>query len=317
MRRFKTDGSTVTCVVESTNGLLDGPLLAAGLTVLRVDPWLLPQRPVSGSAPSRTLATRAKDNVGLLVPLDVQSGTLKGRTAEYDATIAGSADAEQALAKNGLFLERGGSTEKQIALTFDDGPSPYTSDILDILRHYGAKATFFCVGLHADCYPETVARIAAEGHLLGNHTWSHPFVPDLTRDEMRFQIQATNRAIRLVTDTEPTLVRPPYGSRTADALNWLAEMGMTTMLWDTDSRDWSLPGPEGIVTNALAQARNGSIVLMHDGGGNREETVMALPAILESLLEQRYTLVTADRFTSPPGSPVLQGVLPGVSSGEQ
>lgn len=319
LRRLEADGNSVAGVVESTNGLLDGPLLAAGLPVLRVDPWLLPRRPVGGSAPARTLALRAKDNVGLLVPLDVRSGTLKGRTTEYDDAIAGSADVEKSMAKNGLFLEHGDATARQVALTFDDGPSPFTDRVLDILRNYEAKATFFCVGLHADCYPKTVARIAAEGHLLGNHTWSHPFVPDLTRDEMRFQIQATNQAIRMVTDVEPTLVRPPYGSRTPEALVWMAEMGMTTVLWDADSRDWSLPGPDGIVANALSQARNGSIVLMHDGGGNREETVLALPRILDSLLEQGYTLVTADRFTAPAdpaGSPVLQDVLPGVRGGE-
>jgi len=314
LRSLTSDGDGVTAVIESTNGLLDGPLLTSGVDVLRADPWLLPERQVAGSVPARILAQLASDDTDRLVPLDLESGTLKGRMTEYRTEIGRSADTERDLARAGRFWVRGEDTVRRVALTFDDGPSsPYTEHILDILHHYDVHATFFCVGLHAQAHPHILARIASEGHLLGNHTWSHPFLPDLTRDELRFQVNATNQAIRVVTGLEPTLVRPPYGSRTPEVLSWLADLGMTTVLWDNDSCDWSMPGPESITAKALSQARNGSIVLMHDGGGNREQTVTALPPILESLLEQGYELVPTNLLATSTGSHPLHGTNPGMN----
>ncbi|WP_035800555.1 polysaccharide deacetylase family protein [Kitasatospora mediocidica] len=292
-------GAQVLGVVDSTNGLLDGPLRGAGLRVLRADPWDLPARPVAGSVPALTLARRGQAQDPRLVETDTASGTLKGRDADLARAQQLSAPVADALAREGLFLERGPAGLRQVALTFDDGPSaPYTDRVLDVLREYAVPATFFCVGLHAQAAPAVLTRIADEGHCIGNHTWSHPFLPDLTRDEVLFQVDATTRAIAAVTGEAPTLVRPPYGSQTPDALECLAERGLTTVLWDRDTTDWAQPSADTITANALDGIVNGSVVLMHDGGGDRSQTVAALPVIIEALLAADYRLVTVDRMTA-------------------
>ncbi|WP_221890740.1 polysaccharide deacetylase family protein [Streptomyces sp. WAC01280] len=293
----KMCGDRVIAVVDSTNGLLDGPLRNAGIRVFRADPWDLPQRPVAGSVPAHALALRGRERAGGLVETDTENGTLKGRFDELDRGVESSAGREAELTRRGYCLTRGDAAAPRVALTFDDGPSePYTGQVLDVLRDYGVAGTFFCVGLHASTAPGTLARIREEGHAVGNHTWSHPFLPDLTHDEMLFQLDATNKSIAEVTGEAPTLIRPPYGSRTPETLRWTADHDMTTVLWDRDSWDWAVPGPETIVENALDGISNGSIVLMHDGGGDRSQTIAALPVIIESLLTDGFQLVTVDRL---------------------
>ncbi|QMU76672.1 polysaccharide deacetylase family protein [Streptacidiphilus sp. PB12-B1b] len=288
-------GTGVTCVVDSTNGLLDGPLRDAGLRVLRADPWELPARPAGGSVPAHLLARRGAAAEGRLAETDTRSGSLKGR--DLDDMYRTSATIAEALAREGRCLKRGPAHLRQVALTFDDGPGGAdTGRILDVLRDYGVPATFFCVGLHAQAEPATVARIADEGHAIGNHTWSHPFLPDLTRDEVLFQLDATARAIADVTGQQPTLVRPPYGAQTPDSMAWVADHGLTTVLWGQDTNDWSQPGAEAIRANALTGIGNGSVVLMHDAGGDRSQTVAALPGVIEALLADGYSLVTVDQM---------------------
>ncbi|WP_034089506.1 polysaccharide deacetylase family protein [Streptacidiphilus albus] len=294
-------GPGATVVVDSTNGLLDGPLRVFGLTVLRADPWDLPARPSDASVTAAELAACALARPGRLVATDDDAGTLSGRVAELAAHAERSAETAADLAGQGRYLLRGdgggAGHGRRIALTFDDGPTaPYTDRVLDILRDHGVPGTFFCVGLHAAASPGTVARIAAEGHGIGNHTWSHPFLPDLSRDDLLFQLDATNAALEAVTGVRPGHLRTPYGSRTPDTLRWTAEHGMTTVLWDTDTQDWAAPGAEQIVANARQQARDGSIVLMHDGGGDRSQTVAALPVLIGGLLDDGYRLVTVDEL---------------------
>jgi peptidoglycan/xylan/chitin deacetylase (PgdA/CDA1 family) len=158
-------------------------------------------------------------------------------------------------------------------------------------------ATFFCVGMNAAAHPDLVGRILEAGHHLGNHTWSHPYLPDLTRDELLRQVDETNAAISRVTGAPVHLFRPPYGSRTPEALGWLAEHGMTTVVWDVDAHDWSSPGEAAITANVGTSIANGSIVLMHDGGGDRRQTVAALPAILENLLDRGLRPVAVDELS--------------------
>ncbi|MBV2155380.1 polysaccharide deacetylase family protein [Kitasatospora sp. SUK 42] len=288
-------GCEVAAVLDSTNGLLDGPLLAAGVTVLRADPWLLPQRPENASVSAEQLARHAAPALNRLVRLSTEVGTLAGRLDDLRRNIRDSADVERELTLRGLYLVRGAPTAPRVALTFDDGPQPpHTDGVLDVLREFQVPATFFCVGLHADAHPATLERIASEGHHIGNHTWSHPYLPDLTRDELDFQIEATNRAIRRVTGTDPRMLRPPYGSRTPDVLRWIADHGMATVLWDNDPCDWAMPGTAAIVDNAVRQTGWGSVVLMHDGGGDRSQTVRALSDIIRQLTEDGYQFATVD-----------------------
>jgi peptidoglycan-N-acetylglucosamine deacetylase len=285
-------------VIDSTNGMLDGHLLAAGLRVYRADPAILPARPDLGSASGREIAGCAALDPSALYELTVSTGALAGRVEEYFAGIARSAEVERELVRTGQCVERGSGRLPEIAITFDDGPHPvFTPQVLDVLRRYGVTATFFCIGLNVDAYPELVRRAVDEGHLTGNHTWSHPYLPDLTRDELLRQVDATNGALTNAAGRASTMVRPPYGSRTPELLGWLAEHGMTTVLWDVDTQDWSVPGVEAIVAGAGALTTDGSVILMHDAGGDRSQTVAALPPILEKLLARDYRFVTIDQLS--------------------
>jgi peptidoglycan/xylan/chitin deacetylase (PgdA/CDA1 family) len=299
----RASAEPLVCVVDSTNGMLDGGLMSAGLRVHRADPWALPPRPRFGSVDAASLARAAATRLTDLSRLAIEGGTLTGRSDDHARWLRASEPGTAALTAAGLCLERAERTDdddKVIALTFDDGPHPaYTGAILDVLDRYGVPATFFCVGLHASAHTEELARMAGSGHRLANHTWSHPFLPDLTVGELAVQLERTDEAIAKVAgDQGPRLFRPPYGSRTPEILSWLArgESG-TVVLWDVDASDWALPGADVIARTVLDQARPGSIALLHDGGGDRSQTAEALPAIIEGLLDQGYRFALVDELT--------------------
>jgi peptidoglycan-N-acetylglucosamine deacetylase len=295
LRTFELDA----VVVESTNGLVDGRLAAAGLPAWRADPGSLPERPVLGSVDARILAASAQTATAGLTRITLDGGTLTGRNSELVAGMQRAAAVEAELTAAGQCLSHGDRDRKLIALTFDDGPNPpYTNAILDVLGRYGVQATMFCVGLHAEVFGEEVSRIAREGHLLGNHTWSHPFLPDLTAAQLREQIAATKAACRAADGSVSRFFRPPYGSRTPEVLEWLANTGVVVTLWDVDPGDWACPGAQAIAGRVLTQAQPGSIVLLHDGGGDRSQTVEALPLIIEGLLERGYQFTSVEDLGS-------------------
>jgi peptidoglycan/xylan/chitin deacetylase (PgdA/CDA1 family) len=288
------------CVVESTNGMVDGGLMAAGLRVHRADPWHLPDRPAFGSVDAGTLARTGATRLPELPRLVLEEGSLTGRSADHASGIAASEAELAALTAAGQCLAHGDRERhgKTIALTFDDGPNPpYTGRILDVLERYGVPATFFCVGLHASAHTEELARMTEAGHGLANHTWSHPFLGDLSPQELVVQLERTDEAIATATGVEGgrRKFRPPYGSRTPEILDRLAADDDTTVvLWDVDTEDWAMPGSDVITRNVLTQARPGSIALMHDGGGDRSQTAEALPAIIEGLLADDYRFALVD-----------------------
>jgi peptidoglycan/xylan/chitin deacetylase (PgdA/CDA1 family) len=296
-----TTGEPVVCVIDSTNGMIDGGLMSAGLRVHRADPWLLPERTVLGSADAEELARAGVTRLPELSRLDIESGTLTGRADEHARHLRDSTERTDALTVAGRCLARSDRDEgdKVLALTFDDGPNPpWTGRILDVLESYDVPATFFCVGLHASAHTEEVARMAEAGHQVGNHTWSHPFLPDLSRPELAEQLERTDEALaRSAALPERRLFRPPYGSRTPEVLSWL-ETGHdhTVVLWDLDTRDWSMPGADAISRTVLEQARPGSIALFHDGGGDRSQTAEALPSVIEGLLERGYRFALVEEL---------------------
>ncbi|MEI8412477.1 MULTISPECIES: polysaccharide deacetylase family protein [unclassified Kribbella] len=178
---------------------------------------------------------------------------------------------------------------KYVVLTFDDGPDPvYTPLILDVLAKYDAKATFFEVGRNVAKHPALTKRIHAAGHSVQNHTWTHADLRGLSATSFRQQIASTDQAIRAQTGSTPACLRPPYGGMNSTVTRRAKALGKDLVVWDIDSRDWTKPGTAAIVKRVLAGVHNGSVILMHDGGGNRSQTVAALPTILKTLKAQGY-----------------------------
>jgi peptidoglycan-N-acetylglucosamine deacetylase len=307
-------GQRPVAVVESTNGILDGRMMAAGLAVYRADPELLADRPEFGSVPARDLARAAHRNLSALTRLERHRGTQTGREAWLEDVIASSAAATECMTKAGRCLSHGRRDVAEVALTFDDGPlPPYTGQILDVLDRYQVPATFFCVGMNAGASAEDLSRMLASGHAIANHTWSHPFLPELPRPQLVAQIDRTQRTLAEATGGAlPEFFRPPYGSRTPQVLTWLAEIAPTVVLWDVAPDDWAMPGADVIADIVLRDVKAGSIVLLHDGGGDRSQTVAALPTIIEGLFARDFRLVLVDDLNAAvtASSPARQGDRP-------
>ena len=178
---------------------------------------------------------------------------------------------------------------KVIALTFDDGPGPYTAHLLDVLDQYGAKATFFLIGSKVSSQANVVRSIHARGHQLGNHSWSHPELPKLPVNQIASEIDRTNDAIKQATGVTPTVMRPPYGAVNGVVLEQLRLRGMSSILWSVDTRDWADRNSEIVCSRAVAGAHPGAIILMHD---IHQTSVGAVPCILNALKQQGYSFVT-------------------------
>ena len=178
---------------------------------------------------------------------------------------------------------------KVIALTFDDGPGPYTAQLLDILDQHGAKATFFLIGSKVSAQANVLRRMHVRGHQLGNHSWSHPELPKLPVDQIAGEIDRTNDAIKQATGVTPSILRPPYGAVNGVVLEQLRLRGMSSILWSVDTRDWADRNSDIVCSRAVAGARPGAIILMHD---IHQTSVNAVPCILSSLKQQGYSFVT-------------------------
>ena len=183
-------------------------------------------------------------------------------------------------------------------LTFDDGPhEAFTAAVLDVLARQDARATFFQTGEHVERHPELARRVVSEGHVVGNHTWSHPDLRTIDGAALRDEIASTSALIARVTGRPPTLFRPPYGRLVATTEDDVAHLGLRTALWDIDPYDYTEPGPDAIVDRVLEEVTPGSIVLLHDGvlakegGGDRSGTVAALETIVSRLTGQGYSFL--------------------------
>jgi polysaccharide deacetylase family sporulation protein PdaB len=185
----------------------------------------------------------------------------------------------------------------EVALTFDDGPNPpYTSQILATLQNYHVHATFFTVGRQIEAHSALEQQESDQGHLVENHSWSHANFNTLTSESMNWQLTTTNDAVYKITHIRPKLFRPPYGAYNSTLLNIATSLNLTTVTWNVDPRDWTRPGTDVIVSRVLNQTKNGSIILMHDGGGDRSQTVAALPTIIEQLQQRGFCFVTVQQL---------------------
>ncbi|GAA2892505.1 MULTISPECIES: polysaccharide deacetylase family protein [Streptomyces] len=178
---------------------------------------------------------------------------------------------------------------RHMVLTFDDGPDPrYTPAVLDTLAKYDVRAMFFvCGGMAAD-NRELLARMAEEGHAVGNHTWSHPLLTRLTRGEIRAEMERTCDVIEDAYGERPEWFRAPYGAWNRTAFRLGAELGMEPLAWTVDTLDWTSPGTRSIVRRVENGAAPGVVVLSHDAGGDRSQSVRALRSYLPELLDAGY-----------------------------
>ena len=199
-------------------------------------------------------------------------------------------------AKSGPFRYVANS-EMKIALTFDDGPHPfYTAEILDILKQYDVKATFFCVGSNAELYPELIEREIAEGHEIANHTYNHYHVSKLSGEALSKDILCCTKTLERISGRKIRFFRPPEGVCN-EALKEICEQaGMTIVLWSVDTRDWAHTPINEICQNVKSNARNGSIILMHDFIGKNSPTPKALRQIIPMLQELGYEMVTVSQL---------------------
>ncbi len=193
------------------------------------------------------------------------------------------------------YVTNGPRSQHEIALTFDDGPWYDTPQFLDVLEHYKVPATFFEIGAQVSVYGQGGAverRMLADGDMVGDHTWSHPNVSG-DGSFARSQIGATAGAIKTATrGFAPCLFRGPYGAVSGALISEARSMGFTTIEWDVDPTDWSRPGTNAIYDRVTSMARNGSIILQHDGGGDRSETLAALPREIQTFKRRGYKFVT-------------------------
>lgn len=191
---------------------------------------------------------------------------------------------------------------KVFALTFDDGPWPHsTRKILKILKEKDVHATFFMVGQEVTRRPEIAKEVSEAGHTVGNHSWDHPSRP---RDAAG-QVNRTDAAIKKATGYASTTFRPPYGMLKNGLAKQAMKNGNPVLIWTADSADWKKPGASRIARNIINQASPGGIALMHDGGGDRDQTIAALPVIIDTLREKGYRFVTIPelismRYVAPP-----------------
>jgi peptidoglycan/xylan/chitin deacetylase (PgdA/CDA1 family) len=178
---------------------------------------------------------------------------------------------------------------RSVVLTFDDGPEPtYTPQVLDLLRVHDVQATFFVCGEMVSYFPDLVRRAADEGHLIGNHTWTHPELPKQSEAKIKEEMGRTSEIIEKTTGTAPAWFRAPYGEWNAYIYELGSELGMEPLAWYVDTLDWSEPGTGRIVRSVLGGLAPGRVILSHDGGGVRSQTVAALGRYLPQLAERGY-----------------------------
>jgi peptidoglycan/xylan/chitin deacetylase (PgdA/CDA1 family) len=211
-------------------------------------------------------------------------------------------------------VTQGGPNGHEVALTFDDGPGPYSEHLVGMLHRLHAPGTFFAIGEMERYFSAATRAQQRDGDVVGDHTQTHAPLASLSPDAQRLQLVDQAAEIGEEGLSYPRLFRPPYGSFNAATLRDLRGLHMLMVLWSTDTSDYQLPGVRAIVRRALQGAHPGAIILMHDGGGNRSETIAALPAIIKGLRRRGLTPVTVPRLLldDPPlVAPSLKGRLAG------
>ncbi|MHB8242246.1 MAG: polysaccharide deacetylase family protein [Solirubrobacteraceae bacterium] len=211
------------------------------------------------------------------------------------------------------FVKEGGTRGHDIALTFDDGPGPYTPQVLSVLERMHVRGTFFAIGKMLRYFGESTAREIRDGDVIGDHTESHPMMATLSAHDQHEELFEQIARIELLDGPRPTLFRPPYGSFDATTLHQLHAMHLLMVLWSVDTDDYRQPGVSVIVQRALEGAHPGAIILLHDAGGIRTQTIAALPIIIAKLRAKGYDLVTVPQLLKDDPPPAGQPIPPNLS----
>jgi peptidoglycan/xylan/chitin deacetylase (PgdA/CDA1 family) len=194
------------------------------------------------------------------------------------------------------FIREGRPRKREVALTFDDGPGPYTPQVLRILREHHVTATFFEVGLMLPSFNHSTTEQTHHGYAIGDHTYDHPHMEALTKTQQAAELKSTATALKRYGAPYPRLFRPPYGSFDRDTIDLLHRQRMLMVLWSTDTEDYTDPGADAIAERALAGAHPGAIILLHDAGGDRSQTLTALPKIIRGLRKRHLRPVTIPKL---------------------
>jgi cellulose synthase/poly-beta-1,6-N-acetylglucosamine synthase-like glycosyltransferase/peptidoglycan/xylan/chitin deacetylase (PgdA/CDA1 family)/spore germination protein YaaH len=290
------------------------PYQPAGYAVWKLgseDPsiWSVLGRTYGASAPAglRNIPTSEDvDFEGEGEILKVEADPAPGaRTLDVDRDTGDIDDENYTVLPTPYVIRQAGASRNKLALTFDDGPDPqWTPQILDILKAKHVKATFFVIGENAEAYPDLVQRMVAEGHDVGNHTFTHPNLADTPGPAVILELNSTQRLFQALTGRSMRLFRPPYlgDAEPSDEpdlrpVELAQDLGYITVGMHADPVDWELPGVDAIVKRSLAAVHSknpdlrGNIILFHDAGGDRSQTVAALPKVIDVLRTQGYTFV--------------------------
>ncbi len=213
------------------------------------------------------------------------------------------------------YVRIAGRQHREIALTFDDGPGPYTPQLLAVLQREHVPATFFEVGIEERYFNASTTKIAADGDVIGDHTEVHAAMSTLSPAKQRAQLLEQASAIERYGASFPRLFRPPYGLWNSATLALLHRYRMLMVLWTVDTNDYRRPGVPAIVDAAVDGARPGAIILLHDAGGDRSQTVAALPKIIAALRRRHYQLVTVPKLLLDNPAPRVQNIASVIGSG--
>jgi len=226
-----------------------------------------------------------------------QMGITVTNVGELSGKKAGRQKAETPKEVKVRALSAANVKPKLVALTYDDGPNPgATEEILKILAAEKVKATFFVQGINVEKYPELAKKIVDEGHQIGNHSHRHAQYPKLSPPEMEEDIQQAQKVIKDATGVIPNWIRPPYGLVDSSVYSVIGKKDLKIAHWNVDPADWRKPGSSPIILRVIQNVGPGSIVLLHDGGGDRSQTVAATRPIVRWLKEQGYKLVTVEQL---------------------
>jgi peptidoglycan/xylan/chitin deacetylase (PgdA/CDA1 family) len=191
--------------------------------------------------------------------------------------------------------------DRVVALTFDDGPWPgQTEAVLEVLEKADAPATFFMLGVQVVAHPDLARAVVDAGHVVGNHTQSHPILRRARAERCLAEIEAAQRTIERATGVDPEWFRPAGGLVGPGLFEAADEASVRVVGWTIDPQDWTGAGADEIAANVLKYLHPGAVILLHDGGGDRGPTIEALPAIIDGIRERGYTLIGMDEY---PGAP--------------